>query len=103
MALNFKKVHAIILLSLVIASHCGKDWSDDQNPKKWNDYSRQRIDKMLTRKLNGNVAKNIILFLGDGMGITTVTVRALFLHLIMTISYTLELIALFTLIRLVVF
>lgn len=78
MALNFKKVHALVLLSLVIGSHCGKDWSDDQNPKKWNDYSRQRIDKMLTRKLNGNVAKNIILFLGDGMGITTVTVCELY-------------------------
>lgn len=74
MTLKFKRVYGLILLSLVIACHCGKDWSDDQYPKKWNDYSKQRIDKMLTRKLNGNVAKNIILFLGDGMGITTVTV-----------------------------
>jgi alkaline phosphatase len=28
---------------------------------------------MLTRQLNGNVAKNIVLMIGDGMGITTVS------------------------------
>ena len=47
----------------------------NENLKKWTDYNNNRIDKILKRKLNGNVAKNMILFLGDGMGITSVTVR----------------------------
>lgn len=73
MALN---VHSFIALSLlVIACHSSKDWLADQNPEKWNDYSKNRIDEMLKRKINGNVAKNTILFLGDGMGVSTVTVR----------------------------
>lgn len=52
-----------------------KDWSNDENRDRWNKYSTDRIDEILKRDLNGNVAKNLIIFLGDGMGMTTVTVR----------------------------
>ena len=69
------KVQALVILSIIIACYCDKSWSEDENPKKWTDYNNNRIDKILKRKLNGNVAKNVILFLGDGMGITSVTVR----------------------------
>ena len=78
MSSNFK-AQTLVALSIVIACHCAsvsqrsKDFSADQYPQKWNDYAKQRLDKMLTRQLNGNVAKNIVLMLGDGMGITTVT------------------------------
>ena len=44
-------------------------------PYKWNEYSKQRLNMMLNRNLNGNVAKNLVLYLGDGMGISTVTVN----------------------------
>ncbi len=41
--------------------------TDDQNPKKWNKYAFDKIQQSLHKKINGNVAKNVILFLGDGM------------------------------------
>lgn len=62
------------ILVILSAVECSKDWTEDMFSYKWNDYSRKRIDSMLSRQLNGNVAKNVILYLGDGMGITTVTV-----------------------------
>jgi hypothetical protein len=74
MTLYFK-VQALVILSIVIAWYCDKSWSEDENPKKWTDYNNNRIDEILKRKLNGNVAENMIFFLGDGMGITSVTVR----------------------------
>lgn len=49
-----------------ILVNCSKDWSSDVHPQKWNKYAKEKIDQILNRKLNGNVAKNVILFLGDG-------------------------------------
>ena len=49
------------------------DWSQDKDPQKWNRMAKETLDNLLNRKLNHNVAKNIILFIGDGMGISTVT------------------------------
>jgi alkaline phosphatase len=49
------------------------DWSADEDPKKWNDYAFNRIKDNLKKQMNFNLAKNILFFLGDGMGITTVT------------------------------
>ena len=42
--------------------------SSDKNPKKWNDYALDKIKEGLSKKINNNVAKNVIIFLGDGMG-----------------------------------
>lgn len=53
--------------------YCEADWSMDINPQKWMKYSQDRIEQTLKRKVNGNVAKNAIFFLGDGMGVATVT------------------------------
>jgi alkaline phosphatase len=50
-----------------------KWYKEDENPKKWINNAKETIDSLLKRKLNGNIAKNLILFLGDGMGIPTVT------------------------------
>lgn len=61
------------LLTLQAIS-CSKDWTEEMFPYKWNEYSKQRLSMMLNRKFNGNVAKNLVLYLGDGMGISTVTV-----------------------------
>ncbi|RNA41849.1 alkaline tissue-nonspecific isozyme [Brachionus plicatilis] len=64
-------LYGIILLPILV--NCSKDWSSDVQPQKWNKIAKEKIDQILNRKLNGNIAKNVILFLGDGMGITTVT------------------------------
>lgn len=52
---------------------CAVDITEDINPQKWKDYSKKRLESTLTMKINGNIAKNSILFLGDGMGLSTVT------------------------------
>ncbi|CAF0976264.1 unnamed protein product [Brachionus calyciflorus] len=59
-----------LIVSIV---YCSIDWSADKNPEKWNKLARENIDEILNRKINKNVAKNIIFFIGDGMGIGTVT------------------------------
>ena len=49
------------------------DWSIEQTGSFWNEQARLSIDEILTRKENHRQAKNIILFLGDGMGVSTIT------------------------------
>uniref|UniRef100_A0A8C8HBJ6 Alkaline phosphatase n=1 Tax=Oncorhynchus tshawytscha TaxID=74940 RepID=A0A8C8HBJ6_ONCTS len=45
-----------------------------KNPLFWNTWAQSTLKNALTlQKLNQNTAKNLILFLGDGMGIPTVT------------------------------
>jgi alkaline phosphatase len=60
-------------LLLICLAGAFQDWTEDQNPKKWNDYALNKINEQLNKKINTNIAKNVILFLGDGMGITTIT------------------------------
>ena len=63
---------SVVLTAVVVSSQF--PWpAEDMEKQKWFDYSKKRIDESLKRKLNGNVAKNLILFLGDGMGASTVT------------------------------
>ncbi|CAN2387965.1 alkaline phosphatase [Pristimantis euphronides] len=46
----------------------------EKDPKYWRDLGRQTLEEALRlQRLNMNVARNLILFLGDGMGISTVT------------------------------
>lgn len=54
-------------LTIVLGfSYASKDWSSDMQPGRWNKNALEKIQKMLKRRLNHNVAKNVILFLGDG-------------------------------------
>ncbi|CAB1348109.1 unnamed protein product [Coregonus sp. 'balchen'] len=46
---------------------------EEENPEFWRVQGAKALQAALNRKLNTNVAKNIMLFLGDGMGITTIT------------------------------
>uniref|UniRef100_UPI0037E90573 alkaline phosphatase, tissue-nonspecific isozyme n=1 Tax=Semicossyphus pulcher TaxID=241346 RepID=UPI0037E90573 len=46
---------------------------EEENPEFWRTQARKTLQSALDRKLNTNVAKNILFFLGDGMGITTYT------------------------------
>lgn len=49
------------------------DWSIEKDPSFWNEQARAAIDEILHRPENRRRAKNVILFLGDGMGVSTVT------------------------------
>ena len=53
---------SVLLYSLAYAV----DWSLDQDPAKWNKQARETIESILNLKTNRNIAKNIILFIGDG-------------------------------------
>ena len=46
----------------------------------WNKQAQDTLQKALTREasLNRNVAKNIVYFVGDGMGVPTVTAARIF-------------------------
>nr|XP_061797141.1 alkaline phosphatase-like [Nerophis lumbriciformis] len=46
---------------------------EEENPEFWRSQAKKTLQTALNRKLNTNVAKNILFFLGDGMGITTYT------------------------------
>ncbi|XP_022525197.2 alkaline phosphatase, tissue-nonspecific isozyme [Astyanax mexicanus] len=46
---------------------------EEENPEFWRAQAQTTLKTSLSRKLNTNVAKNVMLFLGDGMGITTIT------------------------------
>lgn len=37
----------------------------------WNSQAQYRLQQQLTKELNFNIAKNVIMFLGDGMSIPT--------------------------------
>ncbi|XP_022104179.1 alkaline phosphatase-like [Acanthaster planci] len=51
-----------------------------QNARFWNDQAQDTLQKALSREasLNRNVAKNIVFFVGDGMGVSTVTGARIF-------------------------
>jgi alkaline phosphatase len=48
-------------------------WSIEKNATFWRDQGRLSIEEALNRRENTRIAKNVIMFLGDGMGVTTVT------------------------------
>ena len=62
-----------VLLLLVVINAGRIDWSIEKNAPFWNDQARLSIEELLQRRDNTRIAKNVILFLGDGMGVTTVT------------------------------
>ena len=44
----------------------------------WNAAAQRTLQDVLTSRPNENVARNVILFLGDGMGISTVTAARIY-------------------------
>ncbi|XP_036322971.1 membrane-bound alkaline phosphatase-like [Rhagoletis pomonella] len=45
--------------------------ADEDTSEYWLDQGKQFVKEKLSTPLNTNIAKNVIMFLGDGMGITT--------------------------------
>ncbi|KAM7422058.1 hypothetical protein PAMA_010242 [Pampus argenteus] len=71
------KVTAVLIIcSCLFSGSTGKPRFPDQekDPKFWNVWAQRTLKNALTlQNLNKNQAKNLILFLGDGMGVPTVT------------------------------
>ncbi|XP_015230834.1 PREDICTED: alkaline phosphatase, tissue-nonspecific isozyme isoform X2 [Cyprinodon variegatus] len=66
----------LIACSCLILGCSGKPQIPEQekDPKYWNNWAQQTLKNALKlQSLNINKAKNLILFLGDGMGVPTVT------------------------------
>uniref|UniRef100_A0A8C7YZT3 Alkaline phosphatase n=1 Tax=Oryzias sinensis TaxID=183150 RepID=A0A8C7YZT3_9TELE len=61
----------VLVLFLLLGS--SRAAVEEENPEFWRAQAKQTLQSVLDRKLNTKVAKNILFFLGDGMGITTYT------------------------------
>uniref|UniRef100_A0A8B9L598 Alkaline phosphatase n=1 Tax=Astyanax mexicanus TaxID=7994 RepID=A0A8B9L598_ASTMX len=57
--------------SAAAAAEAGAEWETD--PSFWNDQARRTLEDALKLRPRVHRAKNIILFLGDGMGVSTVS------------------------------
>jgi hypothetical protein len=63
---NIYRNGLICLIVVVCSIESSKNWSNDKHAIKWYQNAQENIQKILHRKLNHKVAKNSILFLGDG-------------------------------------
>ena len=64
---------SIVLWILTLVNAGRIDWSVEKNAAFWNEQARKTIEESLLRRENLRTAKNVIMFLGDGMGVSTVT------------------------------
>ncbi|KAI5093490.1 alkaline phosphatase, tissue-nonspecific isozyme isoform X2 [Silurus meridionalis] len=58
---------------MICAASLGARGEQEKNPEFWNSWAQRTLVNALREELNTNYAKNLILFLGDGMGVPTVT------------------------------
>ncbi|CAF1106763.1 unnamed protein product [Didymodactylos carnosus] len=63
----------LVYFQLTLIVFGRKDWSVEKESSFWNENAANAIDKSLQRKINTRQAKNVIMFLGDGMGVSTIT------------------------------
>ncbi|XP_051550071.1 alkaline phosphatase, intestinal, tandem duplicate 1 [Myxocyprinus asiaticus] len=65
----------LLLAHLLLSTSCSlgavAEW--EKEPAYWNDQARKTLEATLRLPLRAHRAKNIILFLGDGMGVSTVS------------------------------
>ncbi|XP_001663535.2 membrane-bound alkaline phosphatase [Aedes aegypti] len=52
--------------------------NQEQTIEYWKEHAKQTVDTLVNRKENTNVAKNVIMFLGDGMSISTVAMARVY-------------------------
>ena len=53
---------------------CGRiNWSIEKNALFWKEQGQKSVEEALKVRENTRIAKNIILFVGDGMGVSSVT------------------------------
>ncbi|CAL9704628.1 unnamed protein product [Knipowitschia caucasica] len=74
--ISMKALVLLLISSALISGSLGKPVfpEREKDPKFWNAWAQKTLKNALTlQDLNKNQAKNLILFLGDGMGVPTVT------------------------------
>jgi alkaline phosphatase len=72
--LEFLRSSVLLLLIISNFVNAGRtDWSVEENPSFWNEQARLSIEEIVQRRENTRIAKNVIIFLGDGMGVSTIT------------------------------
>ncbi|XP_016384036.1 intestinal-type alkaline phosphatase-like [Sinocyclocheilus rhinocerous] len=77
MCLVYSRAPGVLLLlaHLLLRTSCSleptAEW--EREPAYWNDQARRMLQAALTLPLRAHRAKNILLFLGDGMGVSTVS------------------------------
>ncbi|KAA0707644.1 Alkaline phosphatase [Triplophysa tibetana] len=70
---NTMKVAVLLIFGCLLWESSGFP-EQEKNPAFWKEWAQRTLKNALTlQDLNKNVAKNLILFLGDGMGVPTVT------------------------------
>lgn len=61
---------SFLAFSLVVSGDLG---AREESPEKWFSDGQRALERLKTREQNNGPAKNVILFIGDGMGISTIT------------------------------
>ncbi|MGI1679923.1 MAG: alkaline phosphatase [Cellvibrionaceae bacterium] len=73
------RIKYVTVLCLLSSSVCGEINNIGETPNSWYQSGQNELKNALSvQKQNTNKAKNIILFIGDGMGISTVTAGRIF-------------------------
>ena len=62
------KVIFLVLIFLFANADSIGEWSGDTIADKWRIQAKNNIDGVLKKRRNTNIAKNILFYLGDGMG-----------------------------------
>lgn len=75
MSSSFSKLRVLsVLLSLALATNVSAQTTNaDLSPAQWFEQGKNAVNQRGQINSNGGRAKNVILFVGDGMGISTVT------------------------------
>jgi alkaline phosphatase len=68
-----KGILAIFVINAVIFANCGVLKSPNKDDKEyWHNYNIKFLNKMLNSQKPAKIAKNVILFVGDGMSFATI-------------------------------
>ncbi|CAF3293041.1 unnamed protein product [Rotaria socialis] len=76
--MSFFSEHLLLIVYFILSNHNfvngGRtEWTIEKTASFWKEHGRLSIEEALKRRENTKIAKNVILFLGDGMGMSTVT------------------------------
>jgi len=70
------RVHLILTVIFFTSTACSQN--KEESPEFWYSSGQQELQEILNSTNNTNRAKNIILFIGDGMGVSTVTASRIY-------------------------
>ncbi|XP_078338081.1 alkaline phosphatase-like [Crassostrea virginica] len=73
-----KLLHVLFCLWLVLVSSQISVGTNPQDPEHWLRLAENELETALKRTKNTNRANNVILFVGDGMGVSTVTAARIY-------------------------